>query len=169
MIDTSRRHFIENLARIGAAAGVIPAATILAEPAVASADGLCSCLTGRMERLQTTFTRLRDIIATDFPEFEMLFDLAPPSVDEHPELTSFGLLAWKPNPVEAAVIEYDGPGIYEIKLAGWRDGYTQFRRLELAPKRHRFAGQFRFRWPDAPPHRFWTYREKSDFKLIRRA
>lgn len=158
-----------NLAHIGATAVVMPA-TILSDLALVPAGVCCSLpASSRMDRLHAAFAHLRDVIATDFPEFKVLHDTPLEDAGGARPADFFGLAAFRPTPVKPPVIEYDGPGTYEITLTGWEDGYTQIRRLQMAPKWHRFAGQFRFRWPDAPPYKHWTYREKSGFRLIRRA
>lgn len=158
MKDTTRRLFLSGMAKMGAALPV--AVSILPEQVQAVADAA-----PREGRLRKAFADLLEVVDTDFPEYECRA-IEPPGDPAGTKTDNMFLvvaflrdLAPPPPPVK----EYDGPGVYEIALAGWEARYTQIRQLEAAP-----SGQFRFRWPKAKPHARWTYKDAAQFSMMRR-
>ncbi|SCM72294.1 exported hypothetical protein [uncultured Pleomorphomonas sp.] len=160
----SRRHFIGRLTSVATVAAT-PTVGLPTEPAVLGGPAVPPA-TGRLDRLQRLLAEARRLAAEDFSDFD--FRAFPLGEDEgRPDL--FGFVAMlKPEPPEPPVIEYDGPGLYEIRLKQWSADFHQIHRVEMAPRRHRFAGQFRLRFPDAKPRARWWYVPRDDFAVIKR-
>lgn len=160
MKNTTRRLFLSGMAKIGAAIPI--AASVLPEQVQAVAGAA-----PREERLRRALSYVADIVDADFSEYEYRVIEMPvaPGEFEKPRDILFAAflrdLASPPPPPPA--LNYEGPGIYEIALAGWGREYTQIRRVEAMP-----SGQFRFRWPKAKPHARWIYKAAAQFASMRR-
>ncbi len=159
----SRRVFIGKLA---GAAAVAPALALPYTPLESKTEAP-SAARSRFERLHQLLAEARRLAAASFPEF----DFCPfPSVPGKEPCDVFGFLIFsRTAPPEPPVIEYNGPGLYEIRLKTWEKEDAQLRRVEKAPRHLRLSGQFRFRLPDARPRSHWHYAPESDVQLIRRA
>jgi len=157
----SRRLFIGRFAAVAAT----PAVALPPEPAVLDKPAVPPAST-RLDRLQRLLAEARRLAAEDFSEFD--FRAFPPGYDEGQPVL-FGFVATsKPKPPAPPAIDYDGPRIYEVRLRNWSTDCHQIRHVEMAPKHHRFAGQFRLRFPDARPRSRWWYVPRDDFAVIRK-
>lgn len=163
----SRRLFIGKLAGAATVAAATPALTLSTEPGANESPALPST-PSRVERLHALFAELRQLVSDQFPEFKIVGDTI--SGDSRTdEISDFlGFAAFRPEPPKPPVIEYAGPGVYRISLRNWEERYVQVRHVERVPKGHKLAGQFRFRFPDAPVRSHWTYVPEADFRLIQR-
>ncbi|PIP00627.1 hypothetical protein [Pleomorphomonas carboxyditropha] len=156
----SRRAFIGKLAGAVTPALALPHAPLGPETVASSAAP------SRFERLHCLLAEAQRLAAASFPEF----DFCPfPSVPGKDPCGVFGFLIFsRASSSEPPVIEYDGPGLYEIRLRQWSADFHQIHRVEMVPRRHRFAGQFRLRFPDAKPRARWWYVPRDDFLVIKR-
>lgn len=164
----SRRSFIGKMA----SAATVVATPLVALPVVnaqAAETAVAATTLSRLERLNALFADLRQLVATEFPEFNVWGDILPDHLPAKSGALHVAFFATCPPPPEPTGIEFNGPGIYEISLTAWRDTDRRVQRLERAPKGHRYAGQFRFRFPRAPAHSGWKYAPESEFRLIRPA
>lgn len=156
----SRRSFLGRLA-------IAPA---LAVPAsIASADPVEAAAPPRITRLNALFADLRQLVAEEFPEFEVWGDILPEQVPSSDGSLHMAFLATSRPEPEPPRIEFAGAGLYEVNIEQWRKTDVRTRYVERAPKRHRLAGQFRFRAPDAAPGARWQYVPEAEFRLIRPA
>lgn len=166
-LSLTRRVFTGRL--IGAVAAIAsgPAIALAAEPAVAEATAIGS-VPLPVERLQSLISELRTLLNDEFPGFEFVHSGLPFGPDGDPNSTCFLFGAVRPYPKPMPIIEYDGPGVYIIRLKRWGDDFRQLRYVEVTPKGHRFAGQFRLRPAVEGSRARWWYVPKDEFLAIKR-
>lgn len=159
----SRRSFIGRLAAVPALA--VPAT--LAGASVVEAAVIPDAST-RLDRLTAMLAHLRQLVTTEFPEFEIWGSILPNEPTKNGSLHMAFIATYQPPP-PPPILEFSGPGLYEVNISQWSKTDVRVQRLERTPKHHRFAGQFRFRSPNAAQGARWQYRPESEFRLIRPA
>jgi hypothetical protein len=156
----SRRSFLGRLA-------VAPA--LVVPTSIAGAKPVKPTEPSRITRLNALFGELRRLVADEFPEFEVWGDILPEQVPSRDGSLHMAFLASCPAKPEPPRIEFAGAGLYEVNIEQWRKTDIRTQYVERVPKRHRLAGQFRFRSPDAAPGARWQYVPEAEFRLIRPA
>lgn len=164
----SRRSFIAKMASVASVA-TTPLVALPVANAKTAETAVGATALSRFDRLTALFGDLRQLVTTEFPEFNVWGEILPNHLPAKSGSLHMAFFATCPPPPEPTGIEFNGPGLYEISLTAWRDTDRRVQRLERAPKGHRYAGQFRFRFPHAPAHSGWKYAPESDFRLIRPA
>lgn len=166
-LPLSRRLFTGRLAGAVAALTASPAITLAPEPAAAEL-AVRAAAPSAADRLEVLISELQALLKDEFPGYEFMHAGLPFRPGAYPSSGGFLIGAARLDPKPASIIEYDGPGIYEVAFKGCEGLRSQIRHLERVPRKHKLAGQFRFRFPDAPARSHWQYRPEADFQLIRR-